>query len=940
MKKALLLLTLTLFAVSIHAQKGIIRGSITDAAIGEALTGATIVVPGTTYGIISDLDGIYNLSLEPGIYSLRFSFISYESKVYDEIRVEPGKTTEINVVLYPSTTEIEEIVVSAEMRKKSEAAIQVMQKNSAVVMDGISAQQISRLGDSDAAGALKRVTGISVQDGKYIYVRGLSDRYVKVTLNGAEVPGLDPNINTVQMDLFPGNILENITVNKTFSPEYSSFTAGLINVSTKDFPSKFSFQASAGTQLNSITHFNSGFLSYKGGKLDWLGISDRTRDLPQRAKGVDVPSINSESAKNIEEISQSFNDILSVQKTKASPDMSYSLSFGDQKSFENRSSLGYIAAVSYKQESTMVLNGRLDDYEASSASSVQASELLSENVGTYNATWSVLLGMNYKINARNKIGFNLLRNQNGQKQAKFMEGNTYESDSYAMQKYSLEYLERTLSSYQVSGHHELPGLNNAKISWISSFNHSIQNSPDTRFFINELVFSGEDTLYFVRSNRKPERRYRDMWETNWHTRLDLSLPVNLINDRSTIKTGISYLTKFRNSDENRFTINTLSSFVYNGNPSTYTRSENIVSAEDYSHGVYYDNDFFTNGYLSFTGKDIISAAYLMADISPISKLRIVAGLRIEKTSSVIENKVDTIEFSRPSQKKKYVYYEPDAVFDPLPSINISYSLTENMKLRLGLNQSIGRPSFRERAPYLFYEYTEGTNIQGNPELKRGLVNNYDLRWEYFFKPGEMISVSAFYKNINDPIERYKVPSTGNLTTYRNGLDSYLYGMELEIRKSLDFMSALKDFEIGANISFIKSVSPVDTLRLRLARENVPGFPSIRPLFGQSPYIVNGFLSYSNPISGISGNIAFNVEGPKIVIINKFQTPDVYERPFANLNLNMSKYLGNHFTVKTAIKNLLNKDFRQSLRLENGEEYSFRKYSVGRTFSIGLVYNFE
>ncbi len=938
MKKTLLVLVTILMVSQVFGQKGFLRGKIIDGSNGESLTGATIVVPGTTTGVISDLDGNFSLALDAGKYEIHISFVSYDTQVFPDITINSGEVTELNVNMQVASTQIDEIVVVADMKKKTEAAVQLLQKNSPAVLDGISAQQISRLGDSDAASALKRVTGISVQDGKYIYVRGLSDRYMKVTLNGAQIPGLDPNFNTVQMDLFPGNIIDNIMVTKTYTPDLPSFTGGLVDIQTRDFPTHFTTQFTAKYGFNTQTHFHNHFLTYDGGKLDWLAISDSKRDIPHAAQNIDIPSINNETVGTVNTISRSFNQQFKTSYGRAPINQSYSFSVGNQVPVKN-SSLGYIAALSYRLESEYFNHARLDDYEASTATAVSASELLSGEKGQTDVLWSALAGLNYKINTNNKIGLMFLRNQNGQKTGRYNVGSIKESDDFPVQKWSLEYLERSMTVGQIRGEHALPGWNNAKVEWITSYTFSRQNEPDLRFFTNELSYSAEDTLYFVASNRKPERRYRIMSESNWDSKVDFTLPLDLLGRKTKFKVGVDYLAKNRNADENRFTINTLNAVKYNGDPSTYTNAENIVSEGNMSNAVYYDNDYFTNAYLSLSASENITGGYFLFDFPFVSRFRIIAGARAEYDQSVIANKVDTLVFTRASYKKKYVNHSTGDL-DLLPSVNLIYKMNDKMNLRLAYSKSVSRPSFKERAPYAFYEFTWSTTQQGNPQLNRGIIENYDLRWEYFFNRGEMVSASAFYKKLMGPIERIKSSQTGNLMLFQNGSDAYMYGLEFELRKELDFVPALTGFQVGMNITYVYSQTAVDKDRLEAARVVVPDFPSTRPLYGQSPYIINAFLGYTSTKTGLDVNLGFNVEGPKIVLVNKFQTPDVYEQPFPNLNFVISKSIFKKFDVSLSGKNLLNHEFRQIFTLENGDEYSYREHFLGRTFQLGISYKFD
>ncbi len=950
MKHIVLNLLITVFIVfTAEAQKGFLRGTIIDASTGEPLIGATVAVAGTTTGTISDFDGNYNLPLEQGTYNIQISYISYETQNFPGVIIEAGGVEIINANLGEATTELNEVVVTAEARQRTEAAIQVMQRKSAVVLDGISSQQISRMGDSDAADALKRVTGVTVQGGKYVYIRGLSDRYMKVTLNGAEVPGLDPNFNTVQMDLFPSNVIENMMISKTFSPDQISFTGGLVDVQTKEFPSSFTLTASASWGFNTQAHFNDEFLTYQGGALDWLGIDDGARAIPDVIAGEESPEPlpNLATPEVVYDFSNKFNRIIAPEHSTAPLDQSYSLSLGNQYSFGAERSFGFITGLTYQNNSNYYKNGRLDDYDANSAFTAEANELRSEDRGNTEVIWSALLGASLKVNNNNRIRATYLHNQNGLSIARYLTGTTRTSDNYELFQTNLEYLQRSLSSAQLSGKHVLPFLNNATVEWLSSYTHSSQKEPDIRFFIAEIISlnGGEDTLYEVRSNRKPERRYRSMWEYNWHNRLDLNFPINVGESTLNLKIGGSYLDKYRDSDENRYAIEVIGTtptdqFNNSGLPEIYVSDQNLFGYEQQLLGTFYNNDLFSDKVYSYIGKDVISATYAMVDFPLFEKLRIVTGVRVENTAMSIENKIDTTIFTRRSQIEAFLNSRgSSSETNYLPSLNITYSVSELMNLRFAISQSIARPSFRERAPYEYYEYTENTSILGNPDLNISTVQNIDIRWEYFFNPGELISVSGFYKYFNSPIERYKVSLTGALTTFRNGADARMYGAEIEFRKTLDFIRLLRDFQIGTNFTYIHSEQNVDSTRLALARKVVPDFPTIRPFYGQPPYIFNAFLIYNNTDMGLNANLAFNVEGEKIIILSKFQTPDVYEQPYPELNFNIGKKVFENFEISFSVENLLNPVFEQSFELD-GEIYPYRRFTLGRKFAISLSYTFD
>ena len=320
------IIILIFFSTGVFSQSGSLRGKILDESTGEELIGATIVVENTTNGAITDFDGNYSIdNLTAGTYNFRFSFISYQTLLVNAVEIKAGEVTVINIALKQEVSDIEEVVVVARAITQTETSVITLQRKSATVLDGISAQQMSRLGDGDAAGALKRVTGISVEGGKYVYVRGLSDRYSKTVLNNAEIPGLDPDKNTVQMDMFPSNMIENIIVHKTFSPDLpGSFTGGFVNIVTKDFPDKFTLQFSTTLGYNPQTNFNNSFLSYEGGKYDILGFDDGSRSIPNVAEN-QIPA-RFENDVLLNTIGQSFNKNMQVMNSQAGINHSHSFS--------------------------------------------------------------------------------------------------------------------------------------------------------------------------------------------------------------------------------------------------------------------------------------------------------------------------------------------------------------------------------------------------------------------------------------------------------------------------------------------------------------------------------------------------------------------------------------------------------------------------------------
>jgi len=921
---------------------GVIRGRIIDASTGEALIGANLFLTGTTTGTITDFDGNFSLtSVNPGKVSVTASYVSYETQVFQSVEVPAGKVVVLNANLDLSSQSIQEVVVTARKREQTEAAVLVMKKKMPSILDGISAQQISRLGDSDAASALKRVTGVSVEGGKYVYVRGLSDRYSNTTLNGAQIPGLDPEKNTVQMDLFPSNIIENLMVYKTFSPDIpGNSTGGLVNIVTKDFPEKFTLQFSGKLGFNPQSNLRDDFLTYEGGSTDKLGMDDGTRGIPEEMETLtetgQLPYIYSGTDDTLGIISRAFSKSMDNVYGTSLLDQSYSFSMGNRVSLLGRD-LGFNLSASYSNEFEMYTGGHDEKYSVTAPDVPAPKRLVEDNLGTESALWSGLANLSYKINNNNMIGFTTMRNQSGVKSSRYNIGVAADPDQEDIIEQKLGWLERSITLYQAKGKHLFSGLGNATIDWMGSYIIASQDEPDLRFFFmdyNTDESNGEYTNYVVRLNNLPARFYREMDETNMDLTLNYSQPFKVGERNAKLKFGGSYVLKERISVENKFDIQRQGGIRFNGTATDFLRDENIVDGPGQYNIVYYANSNLTNDKNSYEGFERVIGGYGMIDLQVTTQVRIITGLRYEHTDMFVENHVDTIKYPT-----KVDDYDNGGFADKnlLPSFNMVFTPIEDMNIRAGYGRTVARPVFRELAPYASYDYKAGLRKIGNPDLKKTTVDNIDFRWEWFFRPNEIVSVSAFCKYFTNPIElRDKEQAANPEIHYENIDNSKLYGLEFEFRKRLDMVEILRNFSIGANITLVKSIVKEDSTRLASARLVDPDWAETRPMFGQSPYVVNSYLNYQNFEQGWDVNLGFNVSGEKLILVNKAATPDVYEQPFPVLDFNISKQFGNGINIKLSADNLLNPYFEQTFDFGSSTGY-FRQYKIGRSFSIGLTY---
>lgn len=939
---------------SISAQTGTITGKVIEAESGFEVIGGNVVIQGTTTGASTDLDGVYRFEVEPGTYTLECSYIGFDNAIIENVTVTAGRVTAIDIKMGEAPIELEVATVVGKRINNNEAAVLTIQKKAPVVLDAISAAQISKSGDNDVAAAVKRVTGVTVEGGKYVYVRGLGDRYSKTTLNGATIPGLDPNKNTVQMDLFPTNLIDNIVVYKTFSPNLpGDFTGGYVDISTKDFPTTKTINVSASIGMNTTWAFNNNFLNYEGGKRDWLGFDDGTRAVPDFIQQNGVPAeqrgsnINVTQAQNLTAATNSFANNLAFQNETAMPNFNLGLSVGNQKTIFGKQ-LGMVAALSYQRSSEFYDNGISGIYQLTSdyenASGLTTQLRVDDTRGTQKTLWGAMFNTSLKLNSNNKIGLSLMHNQSGITTARFQEGKKQVDDpDDGYQTRTWQFLERGLSTAQLKGKHVF-GTNNMELKWMTSYALSTQDEPDLRFFTNRFRETANGISYFIKpsSDRLPVRYFRSMNQNNIDSKIDLSVPFAQWDGlTSKFKFGLGYLMKDREFREDRYNYDNQSA-SFSGDISQYFSQANLLTFDE-AEQMYLNNGdgvFLIDAFIAannYNAEQQVGSAYAMVELPLTSKLRAITGLRAEST---------TIQFFSFSEDIREIYPNLDGEqniideLDLLPSLNLNYELTDNMKLRFAYNRTLARPTFRELAPFESFDFMGGFILIGNPALQRTLTDNFDLRWEIFPQAKEIISVSAFYKRFQNPIERTYNPEAPNGEfTFRNVDNAFLAGTEFEVKKSLSFISSkLSDFSLGTNFTFIYSESDIDERELEQIRATNPDADDTREMFGQSPYVINALLSYKN-LKGTSANLSYNINGAKISYITIGGTPNIYELPRHSLNFNIGHNFENGFGVRLSANNILNAKLQQAITFK-GEEYYVQENELGTTFSIGLNFKVQ
>ena len=929
----ILLLVVLGMSFSMNAIAGVIKGRVIDED-GLEVFGANVLIEGTGTGTVTDFDGRFELpNLDKGTYTLVISYLSFNTQVISEILVGEGDeiTTLGDIKLTSSAVALGDVVVTAKALKNTETAVQTLKRKSIGAIDGISSQAFSNTGDSDAGSAMKRVTGVSVDGGKYVFVRGLGGRYSKTTLNGLEIPGLDPDRNSVQMDIFPTNLIENIIVYKTFTPNLpGTFTGGLVDISTKDFPETFTLNAKVSVGFNPNVQFNSNFLTYEGSSTDFLGYDNGVRTIPSAVENSAIrpdfvlAAINPDASA---ELTKAFNKVVESQTTNAPVNHGFSLSVGNETNLFGKS-LGFIAGMTYKRNFSFYDNGVTGRYQFISAESdtLRPDKIYDDIRSTDEVLWSAIASATLKLNKANKITFAYLHNQSGTTTTRDQQGYLY-LENLGYEEKTLAYMERQLDVTQVNGRHTIGEDGKFELNWASALSFAKMEQPDLRFLNNAFEeLPGGDIFYTIQPSIGliPTRYWRNLDELTFNGKVDFKYNFKNWTEKNTsISIGGAYNYKERSFGEKIYQFNSNSN-QYPGNFGEYFADDNIISSEN-SAGVFVDEATLPGN--QYDADATVISTYAMTELPLTEKLKTVFGARME---------IGLVDFTNVDFNDERLLDNTDI----LPAFGLIYEpVKDKMNVRLSYNRTIARPTFKELAPVVFFEFLNNSFLLGNPELNRTTVDNVDLRWEYFMKPGELISFSLFYKNFQDPIELTNNPQAKNGEwIFENVEKANVYGAEFEIRKQLDFIAPLKNFLIGSNLTLIKSEAAIKPLELQDIRAVYPNASDVRPLYGQSPYIINAFINYRNEV-GTQANVSYNVLGEKLYLVEIGALPDVFERPFHSLNFKISQRFGmdQRFKVSLTVKNILDDTFERSSEYE-GQTYLFQSFQPGRNFSVGFSYN--
>jgi TonB-dependent receptor len=957
-----ILLLLALPALS-FAQKGIIRGTVTDAANGEALFGVNVVIAGTSIGAVTDFDGKFQINTEPGTYNIQASFVTYRTVTIEGVTVDAGEVKIIdNISLAEDVEQLGEVVVTAKAIRSTEAALLAVKRKSPNVLDGISSANFRKIGDSDAASAVKRVPGISVEGGKYVYIRGLGDRYTKSILNGVDIPGLDPDRNTLQMDIFPTGIIDNIMVTKSFTADLpADFTGGMVNIDTKEFPEEPTFDVSIGGSFNPAMHFNNNYLTYEGGKTDFLGFDDGTRINPaDNYSSNEIPlygnvigSPDSEEGQKFTSILRDFNPTLDAMRQNSFMDYSAGLSFGNQKALSGMT-LGHSFSLNYKNNTRFYQDAEFGRYGLANDRSVNELEVRETQIGDY-GTNEVLIsamgGLALKT-ANSKYKLNLLHLQNGESKAgEFEYRNRDQGANFDARQENLEYTQKQLTNILIAGEHYIDGRD-WQLEWKVSPTRSSITDPDIRFTrIRDEGFNGEN-LTIGSESGYPERIWRYLNEDNLASKADITRAYKFNGEDAKFKFGGGNTYKRRDYKIENYQI------IPNGveitlNPNEMFEEENLWPSDERGFsGTRFEPQFVPNNTNQYDATINSSAAYASNEFTPFENLKTIIGLRTEYYTQTYTG-----------LNQQGLLLENEQVletFDLFPTANVVYSFAEKQNLRVGYSRTTARPSFKEASFAEILDPVSGRSFIGgffpdenatgdvvwDGNLRPTYIDNFDLRWELFQDMGQTFSLSGFYKRFTDPIEMVQYVQIAGFFQPRNVGSGEVVGAEAEFRKNLSFISpSLENFSLNGNVTITQSkieMAPNEfASRTNNAREGQV-VENTREMAGQSPYILNFGMSYTDYETGFDGGLFYNVQGPTLIFVGIGNRSDIYSEPFHNLNFNLNKSFGvdDKMKLSLGVSNILGDLREEFFQGYQAQEQVFTRYNPGRSVSVGFTYKFR
>ncbi|MGE0552857.1 MAG: TonB-dependent receptor [Gemmatimonadales bacterium] len=898
-----------------QSSTGRLVGRVVDAGQGRPIAGATVELVGTPAprAATTAIDGRYTIEAVPaGEVTIRVRMIGYGAKVVTGVTVPAGGVATQDVSLSAEVIQLEEVKVTAAAEHGSVAASLNEQRQSVGVMNAVTAEEIAKSPDGDAAAAIQRVSGVTVQEGKFVFVRGLGERYTTTALNGARIPSPEPERKVVPLDLFPAGLLSSITTAKTFTPDLpGDFSGAQVNIRTREFPADRQFTLSTSVGFNSRATGKTVLRAPTEG-LDWLAFGSRDRRLPAVVRGAGTFEPRPPQSE-VNAIVNAFRNVWSAPTGTAAPNSSVSFSLGGNDPVVGQR-IGYLISGTYSMSQEVQADQRRA-YALPGSAPGQVSEIDRFEGSTGRA--SVLLGglatLSTVVGGDNRLSFNTSYSRTADNDARLETGESENlGGRFSVQR--LRYVERSVWSNQLKGEHRLGSRHD--LDWTASYSDVGRQEPDR----SEIVYALDTDptgnplppVWFSGSNEGAVRTFADLAERSYEAGVNYGVTLGGVARPHQLRFGALYRSTDRAADNASYSIS-----------ATLPRAARELAPEAIFDGRFSDPtaSFFRVTPLSAGGtydaSDELTAGYGMFQLFLGDRVEILGGARVEHSAVKVttEPTVGAPVTTSPSYT------------DVLPSLGLNYRLSDDQTLRLSVSQTLSRPEYRELSPVQYREVIGGENVFGNPDLKRALIQNFDARWEWYPNPAEVLSLAVFAKRFTDPIERVYLATSGTrIVSFLNAESGSNLGLELEARKSLRFIApGLVNFSGHLNATLMHS-------RITIGEGVASKINEQRAMVGQAPYVVNAGITYTSTGGSLSATLLYNVVGRRIVNAAEAPLPDNYEEARHVVDVSLRFPVFHTLQGKLDLRNLLDAPYEVTQGTVVRDYYR-----SGRAISVGLAW---
>ena len=890
-------------AQSADAPVGRITGRVIDSKTGQGIPSAGVQLVGTTIGTQSGIDGRYTIARLPaGTTTLQVRRIGYGPKTITGIVVPANGSIELDISLTSADVQLAAVSVTATKEKGTVNEALNLQRTATNAVNAITAEQIARSPDGDAAQAAQRVSGVTVQDGKYLQVRGLSERYTTASLNGARIPSPEPERKVVPLDLFPANLLQDVTTTKTFTPDQPGDFAGAnVNIRTKEFP--------ASRQINYSTSFGANsrvlgqtlpFAPRAGGEL--LGFANSNRQIPNAISQANF--LGNVSQGQFNQMAQQQRNVWNPTPRSGGPNGSFGASTGGNTILGKR--IGYVLSGSYGYSEEVRSDEQYAVGNQGANNTVVPLTSVSGSTGRSSAQWGGIANLSTLVGKGSRLSLNSTMTRSADNEARTDRGfDENLGDSIA--RTTLRYVERGVATVTGAGEHQLGDRN--KTAWAATYANTGRREPDR----SDVVYARNNTgQYTLLSSLDGARRlYFDLAETNNTAQIDHTITIGEVANQNTLKVGAYARSTDRRADAPIY------AFLSRAADNVRSQQPDVIFGADQACSNCSLINVQPVGQAgSYTAEDRTMAGYLMTDWGLGSRVRIIAGARVESADITVDASTQGGFTSSANLNNT----------DVLPSLLVNTKLTETQSLRFGITRTLARPEYRELAPVTFRDVLGGVSVTGNDQLRRSLIDNIDLRYEAFPNPGEVLSIGVFAKRFDSPIERIEQATSGAYQArFQNALSAVNAGVELEVRKQLGFLGGWAEPLTGfSNVTLMSSSVDLDTLGGLTVTDRT------RRLVGQAPYVVNAGMTYSSLSGSTNATILYNVVGERIQAAGVVPLPNIVEKPRHMVDLSLRFPVMGSLSGRVDARNLL--DARYRFMQGNLEREGF---NAGRTFSVGF-----